>query len=73
MTAIDEKEGGPHVYVVSTLNCGEILLQRNNIREARAWARKAFRLGPRSVRSYVQPRPRCESCDSALCVCEVTP
>lgn len=55
-------------YVVAT-RFGELVVERENIKLARAWAKSAHGVGPECVtpqREYVP----CDRCDCAPCCCQ---
>lgn len=56
-------------YEVTTERFGKLLYAANSIREARAWAKSAFGVGPRSVSAHRTYR-HCERCNCAPCCCE---
>lgn len=57
------------IYVVKTERFGNVLVVRDSIEEARAWAKTALGAGPRCVSRYVEPGALCPSCDSRPCCC----
>lgn len=59
------------VYTVQT-DLGTVQIMATDIRDARARARSAFWVGPRSVTRYYAPGCRYDgdTCDSNPCCCE---
>ncbi len=56
------------IYVVTTERFGRVLLERDNIKVARRWAKEALPGLATDVRRESNYRV-CETCDSAPCTC----
>jgi len=56
------------IYDVQTKRFGTIQHEADNIKEARAWARKAHGVGPSSVTRQVEYK-LCDRCDCKPCCC----
>ena len=57
------------LYVVRTKRFGNILIEADDIKKARAHARTAFKVrNPEMVRRS-EPYKHCDDCDSAPCCC----
>ena len=56
------------IYAVMTSRFGEVLIEDDNIKNARRRARRLFQVGPRDV-WRVRKYKRCEVCDCAPCCC----
>ena len=59
-------------YLIATAKFGDVPIDADSIREARARAKKLFRARPSDVRLAVSYR-LCERRDSKPCTCEVRP
>jgi len=57
------------LYDVVTEKFGTLIVERDNIDEARHWAKEALGLGPRCVSRHVERRTACPACDSSPCCC----
>ena len=64
------REGAVMLYSVKTERFGNVLLDCENIKQAREWAKKRFGVKVPSLVRRVQTYTRCEACDSAPCCCE---
>ena len=57
------------IYRVQTRGFGELLKTADDITSARKWAARAFPVEACAVSRFVEPRQRCQCCDSRPCVC----
>jgi len=58
-----------NLYAVATERFGSIQVERENIAEARRWAREALGVTNPSCTTAVRGGSVCERCDSKPCLC----